>query len=218
VGRSRAADELIYAYLYANTEGLETFVPPACRSFLRREYTAARPASVSSWAWPSGARFMVGAVPMADASASIFRTSNHASRIGDRAHGLHERGPDVGHVGCGQVCCASHRSRQFMHFHARQGQPTSHVSLTLNGAPIINLSGCSIRSNTALECNGHDGNVSKSTDVSAGASLSHGACAGRAATGEVMQCQMTRLGFGGNSGCGALSCRLTTAMSVICRT
>src|SRR5437868_10224795 len=39
------------------------------------------------------------------------------------------------------------------------GQPASHVSLTLNGAPIINLSGCSIRSNTALDCNGHDGNV-----------------------------------------------------------
>ena len=32
------------------------------------------------------------------------------------------------------------------------GQPPSHVSLTLNGAPIINLSGCSIRSNTALNC------------------------------------------------------------------
>lgn len=43
-----------------------------------------------------------------------------------------------------------------------KGQPTSHISLTLNGAPIINLSGCSIRSNTALECNGHDGNVTKS--------------------------------------------------------
>jgi Flp pilus assembly protein TadG len=43
-----------------------------------------------------------------------------------------------------------------------KGQLTSHVSLTLNGAPIINLSGCSIRSNTALECNGHDGNVTKS--------------------------------------------------------
>lgn len=39
------------------------------------------------------------------------------------------------------------------------GQPTSHVSLALNGAPIVNLSGCSIRSNTSLDCNGHDGNV-----------------------------------------------------------
>jgi Flp pilus assembly protein TadG len=38
------------------------------------------------------------------------------------------------------------------------GQPTSHVSLELNGAPIVNLSGCSIRSNTSLDCNGHDGN------------------------------------------------------------
>jgi hypothetical protein len=42
------------------------------------------------------------------------------------------------------------------------GQPASHVALTLNGAPIINLSGCSIRSNTALDCNGHDGNATKS--------------------------------------------------------
>ena len=43
-----------------------------------------------------------------------------------------------------------------------QGQPTSHISLTLNGAPVINLSGCTIRSNTSLDCNGHDGNVTKS--------------------------------------------------------
>jgi Flp pilus assembly protein TadG len=43
-----------------------------------------------------------------------------------------------------------------------KGQPISHVSLSLNGAPIINLSGCSIRSNTALDCNGHDGNATKS--------------------------------------------------------
>ena len=42
------------------------------------------------------------------------------------------------------------------------GQPTSHTSLQLNGAPIINLSGCSIRSNTAMDCNGHDGNATKS--------------------------------------------------------
>ena len=42
------------------------------------------------------------------------------------------------------------------------GQPASHVALTLNGAPIVNLSGCSIRSNTALDCNGHDGNATKS--------------------------------------------------------
>ena len=42
------------------------------------------------------------------------------------------------------------------------GQPKSHTSLKLNGAPVINLSGCSIRSNTSLDCNGHDGNVAKS--------------------------------------------------------
>ena len=42
------------------------------------------------------------------------------------------------------------------------GQPKSHVSLKLNGAPVVNLSGCSIRSNTSLDCNGHDGNLTKS--------------------------------------------------------
>jgi Flp pilus assembly protein TadG len=41
------------------------------------------------------------------------------------------------------------------------GQPKSHVSMNLNGAPIVNLTGCSIRSNTSLDCNGHDGNVTK---------------------------------------------------------
>jgi Flp pilus assembly protein TadG len=41
------------------------------------------------------------------------------------------------------------------------GQSLSHISLTLNGAPIVNLTGCSIRSNTSLNCNGHDGNVTK---------------------------------------------------------
>src|SRR5262245_28062568 len=43
-----------------------------------------------------------------------------------------------------------------------KGQPTSHVALKLNGAPVINLSDCTIRSNTSLDCNGHDGNVTKS--------------------------------------------------------
>ena len=43
-----------------------------------------------------------------------------------------------------------------------QGQASSHVSLSLNGAPIVNLSGCSIRSNTSLACNGNDGNATKS--------------------------------------------------------
>src|SRR4029079_18842802 len=41
------------------------------------------------------------------------------------------------------------------------GQSRSHISLILNGAPIVNLTGCSIRSNTSLNCNGHDGNVTK---------------------------------------------------------
>ncbi len=49
-----------------------------------------------------------------------------------------------------------------------KGQPLSHVSLSLNGAPIINLSNCSIRSNTSLDCNGHDGSTPKA--IAAGAS------------------------------------------------
>lgn len=49
-----------------------------------------------------------------------------------------------------------------------RGQPLSHVSLSLNGAPIVNLSGCSIRSNTSTNCNGHDGAVTKA--ISAGQS------------------------------------------------
>ena len=43
-----------------------------------------------------------------------------------------------------------------------KGQPKSHTSLSLNGAPVVNLSGCSIRSNTSMDCNGHDGNSTKS--------------------------------------------------------
>jgi hypothetical protein len=43
-----------------------------------------------------------------------------------------------------------------------KGQPKSHVSLALNGAPVVNLSGCSIRSNTSMDCNGHDGSSTKS--------------------------------------------------------
>src|SRR5215208_5409450 len=35
------------------------------------------------------------------------------------------------------------------------GQPVSDQSLTFNGAPNVALSGCSIRSNTSLKCNGH---------------------------------------------------------------
>ena len=42
------------------------------------------------------------------------------------------------------------------------GQPTSHVALVFNGAPVINLSGCSIRTNTSLDCNGHDTQAMKS--------------------------------------------------------
>jgi len=53
-----------------------------------------------------------------------------------------------------------------------KGQPTSNVALKLNGAPVINLSGCTIRSNTSLDCNGHDGSVTKS--IAAGSAVSCG--------------------------------------------
>jgi Flp pilus assembly protein TadG len=43
-----------------------------------------------------------------------------------------------------------------------QGKPRSDVSLTLNGAPVVNLSGCSIRSNTSMACKGHNGGATAS--------------------------------------------------------
>lgn len=39
-------------------------------------------------------------------------------------------------------------------------QGLSDVSLTLNGAPNLSLTGCGIRSNTSMNCNGHNGNSS----------------------------------------------------------
>jgi hypothetical protein len=53
------------------------------------------------------------------------------------------------------------------------GQPTSHVSLLLNGAPVVNLSGCSIRSNTAMDCNGHDGNNTAALASGAASGCTH---------------------------------------------
>jgi Flp pilus assembly protein TadG len=41
------------------------------------------------------------------------------------------------------------------------GQASSHVAMQFNGAPVVNLSGCTIRSNTSIDCNGHDGNATK---------------------------------------------------------
>ncbi|HLH87231.1 MAG TPA: pilus assembly protein TadG-related protein [Xanthobacteraceae bacterium] len=41
-------------------------------------------------------------------------------------------------------------------------QSLSDVSLTLNGAPNLSLTGCGIRSNTSMNCNGHNGNASAS--------------------------------------------------------
>ena len=42
------------------------------------------------------------------------------------------------------------------------GKPTSDVSMTFNGNPNVNLSGCSIQSNTSLDCNGHSGGATSS--------------------------------------------------------
>jgi len=41
----------------------------------------------------------------------------------------------------------------------------STVSMTFNGAPNINMSGCSLRSNTSMTCNGHNGGASASIAV-----------------------------------------------------
>lgn len=54
-----------------------------------------------------------------------------------------------------------------------KGQPKSHIALKLNGAPVINLSGCSIRSNTSMDCNGHDGAATKSYASGTAAGCSH---------------------------------------------
>lgn len=48
------------------------------------------------------------------------------------------------------------------------GNPASHVSITFNGAPNINLSGCTVRSNTSLVCHGHGGGMTAS--IAAGTS------------------------------------------------
>jgi hypothetical protein len=40
-----------------------------------------------------------------------------------------------------------------------KGSPTSNVSLSFGGAPNVNLTGCAVRSNTSLSCNGHAGNA-----------------------------------------------------------
>jgi len=41
-------------------------------------------------------------------------------------------------------------------------QSSADLSLTLNGAPVLTLSGCGIRSNTSMNCNGHNGNSTAS--------------------------------------------------------
>src|SRR6266571_1609548 len=53
------------------------------------------------------------------------------------------------------------------------GQPTSHVSLALNGAPVLNLSGCTIRSNTSLDCSGHDGQTPAAIAAGMASGCSH---------------------------------------------
>jgi hypothetical protein len=41
-------------------------------------------------------------------------------------------------------------------------QALADVSLTLDGAPVVSLTGCGLRSNTSMTCNGHSGNASAS--------------------------------------------------------
>jgi hypothetical protein len=54
-----------------------------------------------------------------------------------------------------------------------KGQPASHVALTLNGAPVVNLTGCSIRSNTSVDCNGHDGNMTETFAAGSASGCGH---------------------------------------------
>lgn len=42
------------------------------------------------------------------------------------------------------------------------GADTSPQSINLNGVPVVNLQGCSIRSNQSMKCNGHNGNAASS--------------------------------------------------------
>lgn len=50
-----------------------------------------------------------------------------------------------------------------------QGKALSDQSMTFNGAPKVNLSGCTIRSNTSLQCNGHSTGAKAS--IAAGSAL-----------------------------------------------
>jgi Flp pilus assembly protein TadG len=53
------------------------------------------------------------------------------------------------------------------------GAASTSNSLTLNGAPVVNLSGCSMRSNTSMVCNGHNGNAKSSIAVGAATACSN---------------------------------------------
>jgi Flp pilus assembly protein TadG len=54
------------------------------------------------------------------------------------------------------------------------GQATSDVSMTLDGAPILSLSGCGIRSNSSMNCNGHSGNATASIAAGTVSNCSNG--------------------------------------------
>src|SRR5262249_6124796 len=43
-----------------------------------------------------------------------------------------------------------------------KGQPLSHVGFTFGGAPNIVMTGCAIRSNTSMNCNGHTSGANSS--------------------------------------------------------
>lgn len=54
-----------------------------------------------------------------------------------------------------------------------QGMTPAEDSMTFNGAPNVNLSSCTLRSNTSMKCNGHDGNSPASYAVGAATSCSN---------------------------------------------
>jgi Flp pilus assembly protein TadG len=53
-------------------------------------------------------------------------------------------------------------------------QSASDISLTLDGAPVVSLTGCGLRSNTSMDCNGHNGNAASSIAAGAVSNCSNG--------------------------------------------
>ncbi len=58
-----------------------------------------------------------------------------------------------------------------------QGMASSDASLAFNGAPSVSLSGCGLRSNTSIDCHGHNGSAIASVAVGAASGCSNAATA-----------------------------------------